>query len=57
MLWQWGILMRITSALVTAPRLPKQLAFLDPLIERLRLADPLLMAAAIAFNLFFALVP
>lgn len=57
MLWQWLIRMRITSALVTAPRLPKRLAFLDPLIERLQLADPLLMAAAIAFNLFFALVP
>lgn len=28
-----------------------------PLIERLRLFDPLLMAAAIAFNWFFALVP
>lgn len=28
-----------------------------PLIDRLRLFDPLLMAAAIAFNWFFALVP
>jgi membrane protein len=47
----------ITSTLVTSPRLPEPLAFLDPLVGRLRLADPLLMAAAIAFNLFFALVP
>jgi membrane protein len=47
----------ITSTLVTSPRLPKPLAFLDPLVGRLQLADPLLMAAAIAFNLFFALVP
>lgn len=57
MLWQWSFRMRITSALVTAPRLPERLALFDPLFERLQLADPLLMAAAIAFNLFFALVP
>ena len=47
----------ITSILVTTPRLPEPLRFLEPLGERLQLADPLLMAAAIAFNLFFALVP
>ena len=57
MLWQWSFRTWITSALVTAPRLPDWLAFFDPLVGRLRLADPLLMAAAIAFNLFFALVP
>lgn len=47
----------IVSARVNRPHLPKPLAFLDPLVAQLELADPLLMAAAIAFNLFFALVP
>ena len=34
MLWQWSFRTWITSALVTAPRLPDWLSFFDPLVER-----------------------
>ncbi len=42
---------------VTTDRITENLGFFRPLMARLRLTDPLLMAAAIAFNWFFALVP
>ena len=42
---------------VTTDRITENLGFFRPLVDRLRLTDPLLMAAAIAFNWFFALVP
>jgi membrane protein len=42
---------------VTTHRITKNLRIFRPLMDRLRLTDPLLMAAAIAFNWFFALVP
>jgi membrane protein len=42
---------------VTIDRITKSLHIFRPLMDRLQLTDPLLMAAAIAFNWFFALVP
>ena len=35
----------------------ERLEEIRPVLRRLRLADPLLMAAAIAYNMFFALIP
>ena len=42
---------------MTTDRITENLEFFRPLMARLRLTDPLLMSAAIAFNWFFALVP
>ncbi|MEA2058629.1 MAG: YihY/virulence factor BrkB family protein [Actinomycetota bacterium] len=42
---------------MTTDRITTNLRVFRPLMDRLRLTDPLLMAAAIAFNWFFALVP
>ena len=49
--------MALSSSQVASPRLPQSLRFFEPTIRRLRLADPLLMSAAIAYNLFFAIIP
>jgi membrane protein len=42
---------------VTIDRITDSFQIFRPLMDRLRLTDPLLMAAAISFNWFFALVP
>ena len=49
--------MALSSIPVASPRLPQSLRFFEPTVRRLRLVDPFLMSAAIAYNLFFAIIP